>query len=71
MGQEAQMKFSEMISSRLVTESTRSIWRSMAQEYERSDGGPDAAVEWLTAEQIRFRERVDRSLGQLADQVEG
>ena len=70
MEHEAQSNFTDVMSRSLNNEPMRRLWKSMAQEYDRPDGGPDAAVEWLRAEQLQLQDRVQRSLAQLANQIE-
>lgn len=70
MEHQDQSDFVGTISQKLSDEPMRRLWRSMAQEYSRPDGGPDAAVEWLRAEQLHLHDRVERSITQLANQIE-
>lgn len=70
MDAESQSEFVDKLSRNLNSEPMRRLWRSMAQEYTRPDGGPDAAAEWLRAEQLNLQDRVERSLIQLANQIE-
>ncbi len=71
MNEEEQITFTEMVRQGLTTEPTRGLWSSMAQEYDRTDGGPNEAVEWLKAQQIHLHDRVQKSLRDLKNQIEG
>ena len=61
------MRFSESVSRRLVSENedVRSLWTPIAQEFDR--GGPDTAKSWLDAERQGLEERLEN----LLDQFEG
>lgn len=60
MSEPQEIRFSELVSRRLVPEGeeVRSLWAPIAQEFDR--GGPESAKAWLDAEQQSLKERVER-----------
>lgn len=62
-------RFSEIVATRLISDESRSLWTPVAQELDRSDGGPDAAREYLDAQRQRLEERVKDLLEQLKIQT--
>lgn len=62
-------RFSDTVAAKLMLEDSRSLWTPIAQELDRSDGGPDAAREYLDAQRQRLEERVKNLLEQLKIQT--
>ena len=64
-------RFSELVAAELTTEDSRSLWMPVAQELDRVDGGPDAAIEYLDAQRQILEERVRNLLDQVKKQIGG
>ena len=64
MGLERNLKFSELVTNLLSSEEqARELWTPTGQEFDRA--GPDAAKEYIGAEQQRLEERVKNLLAQV------
>ena len=59
------ISFSELVNDQLSSEESQSLWALVSQEFDRVDGGPDAARESLEAERQRLEERVKNLLSQI------
>lgn len=61
MSETESVKFSELVRERLASnESARELWQPVAQEFDRD--GPEAAGEFLNAQQQQLEEQVQRLL---------
>ena len=60
-------RFSDLVGGRLLAEEEQSLWVPTAQEFDRADGGPDAAKEHLDAEHQHLQERVTDLLAQVKE----
>ena len=66
MNEQPDVKFSELVARRLVSEGeeVRSLWTPIAQEFDR--GGPEAARRHIDAQQQSLKERVESLLNLVA-----
>lgn len=65
MSEPQEIRFSELVGRRLVSEGedVRSLWTPMAHEFDRN--GPDAVKSWLDAERQGIEERLENLLSQV------
>ena len=67
MSEQGSVRFSEVVARGLMSEGeeVRSLWTPIAQEFDRVEGGPDAAKRHLEAQQQSLRERVQDLLNRV------